>query len=72
VPETVEKLPVLLESGDIVYETGISATYVRVLVQKGVLKPSYRTPRGTRLYDPVTSIADVKRWLARTRPPKKG
>jgi DNA-binding transcriptional MerR regulator len=60
--EQPAEVPVLLESGDLVYETGLSATYIRVLTKTGVITPAAKTPRGVRLYQPTT-VMTIKDWL---------
>jgi len=55
--------PVLLETGDLSYETGVSGTWIRQLVKRGVIKPMFLTPRGGRLFH-VSTVTAVRRWRA--------
>jgi hypothetical protein len=55
--------PVLLETGDLSYETGVSGTWIRELVRRGVIKPMFLTPRGGRLFD-VSTVNAVHHWRA--------
>lgn len=61
-----EKLPVLLETGDLSYETGFSGTWIRMLVKRGLIKPMALTPRGGRLFD-VSAVGIVRQWRKRSR-----
>jgi hypothetical protein len=55
--------PVLLETGDLSYETGVSGTWIRQLVKRGIIKPMFLTPRGGRLFH-VSTVSAVRRWRA--------
>ena len=62
-------MPRYFESGDVAQSLDCSASYVRVLVQQGRIKPVATTARGVQLFNPddVHALAAERRTKREAR-----